>query len=378
MKILVAIDSFKGTLSSTELGLIIQNHLQSNEMDVSFVSVSDGGEGLLEALSKPLQLAKIPVTVADPLGKPVNTFVGYSADTKTLVAELAMASGLPLVPEEKRNPLITTTFGSGELLLQAKKLSCKNILFGVGGSATSDGGVGALQALGLEFPGASHLASGKDLIQIKEINGFQSHWLGNINFQIACDVNNPFTGERGSAKTYGPQKCSSTLDKSKIIGQIEIGMVHLKNLILQKTQIDLDQIPGAGAAGGIAGSMHALLKAKLHPGIQIIFEAIKLSEKVKNADLIITGEGRLDQQTINGKVVAGLIKVANDYNKPVWALCGQSTLSSGDLKLLGLKKVYTLIENAPLEECMQNTAKVVKMALDVLQKDLSQVKLNKN
>lgn len=377
MKILVAIDSFKGTLSSTELGLIIQKHLQSKEMDVTFVSVSDGGEGLLEALSTPLQLAKIPVTVTDPIGKPINTLVGYSEETKTLVAELAMASGLPLVPEEKRNPLFTTSFGSGELLLQAKKLSCKNILFGVGGSATSDGGVGALQALGLDFFGAPSLAAGKDLIQIKEINGYQSHWLTNINFQIACDVNNPFTGDRGSARIYGPQKCGSGLDKSKIIDQIEKGMVHLKNLILQKTLIDLDQTPGAGAAGGIAGSMHALLKAKLHPGIQIIFEAIKLSEKIKNADLIITGEGRLDQQTINGKVVAGIIKVAKEFNKPVWALCGQNTLSSNDLKLLGLKKVYTLIENASLEECMQNTANVVKKALNSLQKDLSQVKLNK-
>jgi glycerate kinase len=155
-------------------------------------------------------------------------------------------------------------------------------------------------------------------------------------------------------------------------------MIHFNVLILQKSGFDLDCIPGAGAAGGIAGSMHALLKAKLYPGIQIIFEAIQLSENIKQADLIITGEGRLDQQTINGKVVSGIIKEANRYDKPVWALCGQNTLTEKEVNNLGLQKVFTLLENASLEECLKNTENVVKKTILKLQKDLSQMKLNKN
>ena len=378
MKILVAIDSFKGTLSSAELGKILQDALQINNQTVDFISVSDGGEGLLEALTKPLQLQIIPVQATAPLGNKIDAFVGYSEITKTLVVELASASGLPLVPEAKRNPLHTTSYGSGELLNYAQKLNCQNILFGVGGSATSDGGVGALQALGLYFEGAPHLATGNDLIQISQISYYTSHWLEKINFQIACDVNNPFTGEKGSAKTYGPQKCSATLNANAIVSQIEEGMIHLKEMILKKTNIDLDLVPGAGAAGGIAGSMHALLKAKLSPGIKIIFDAIQLTEKIKEADLIITGEGRLDQQTINGKVVSGIIKEAQKWGRPVWALCGQNTLSPTEIKAIGLEKVYTLIENAPLEECLSNTQQVVKKTLQHLQLDLTHSNLNKN
>lgn len=378
MKILIAIDSFKGTLTSTELGLILKKELESNGQEANFVAVSDGGEGLLEALIKPLELSIIPLSVTDPLGNKINSSIGYSEKTSTLVAELATASGLPLVPEEKRNPIHTTSYGSGELLNFAKRKNCQNILFGVGGSATSDGGVGALQALGVNFQGISQPASGKDLLQISDISCQDNHWLKKINFQIACDVNNPFTGENGSAKIYGPQKCSATIEKKLIIEQIEKGMIHFKKLILNKTGIELDKVPGSGAAGGIAGSMHALLGAKLSPGIQIIFEAIQLKEKIKESNLIITGEGRLDQQTINGKVVSGIIKEAQKLNKPVWALCGQNSLTKAETRAFGIEKVYTLIENATLDECLLNTEKVVKKTLKILLSDLSQYKMNKN
>ncbi len=377
MKILAAIDSFKGTLTSTELGLLIKETIESQDYSVEYISVSDGGEGLLEALTSPLQLTLIPVKVTNPLGVRIETFIGYSEKTQTLVVELASASGLPLVPEEKRNPLLTTTFGSGELLNFGKNLNCKNILFGVGGSATTDGGLGALQALGLTFEGVPIPASGEHLIQVLNINNKLPDWLKTINLQIACDVNNPFTGPNGSARVYGPQKCSSKLNVQKTINQIEEGMLHFKKIIQEKTNIDLNQIPGAGAAGGIAGSMHALLGAKLIPGIQIIFEAIHLTDHIQAADLIITGEGRLDQQTKNGKVVAGVIQEATRLGKPVWAICGQNLLDKQEVNTLGVQKVFTLTEYAPLKDCLENTSSVVKKTLLCLQKELTALKENK-
>jgi len=377
MKILIAIDSFKGTLSSSDLGVLIKENLQNSELSVNYVSVSDGGEGLLDALSFPLQLKIMPVSVTDPLGKVVETFIGYSKKTETLVVELASASGLPLVPEDKRNPLKTTTFGSGELLNFGKKLKCKNILFGVGGSATSDGGVGALQALGLQFSGVPIPATGEHLIQILNFEKKIPEWLQNINFQIACDVNNPFTGVNGSAKIYCPQKCSTQLNIPNTIEQIEQGMLHFKNLIQEKTGIDLNQVPGSGAAGGIAGSMHALLNAKLIPGIQIIFEAIQLTDQIKAADVIITGEGRLDEQTKNGKVVAGIIKEAARYGKAVWVICGQNLLSQKETEALGVQKVFTLTDYGSLKDCLENTQSIVKKVLLQTQMDLLTLKQNK-
>lgn len=371
MNILIAIDSFKGTISSIEIGKLLKSNLDSNKIKSEFLSVSDGGEGLIEALKDPLKLEISNQLVVNPLGNNIEAQFGYSNEFSTLVIELAMASGLPLVPENFRNPLNTTTYGCGQLLSLALSKNCKRVLFGVGGSATTDAGTGAMQALGVNFIGASKRSCGRDLINISKIENYQNHWLKKIDFQIACDVSNPFTGSQGSANIYSRQKCAPHLNADQIIEELEKGMIHFKQIIQDEFQIDLNSVAGSGAAGGISGGMHAIFGAKLTPGIQIIFDAIKIEEKIINADLIITGEGRLDHQTLNGKVVVGITNLAKKYKKKVYALCGQNTLTNSEHSKLNLSKVFALIEDSPLEVCLNHTSQAVLKTLQRIKSDLT-------
>ncbi|PCJ62651.1 MAG: glycerate 2-kinase [Planctomycetota bacterium] len=366
MKILIASDSFKGTLTSTRISQLFIKQFDHQYTEVTSAQISDGGEGLLIALEQPYDLEIQKVSVIGPLGITVQAKVGTSEKHSLLVVEMAEASGLPLIQESLRDPLTTTSYGTGQLLLLAKENKYKNILLGVGGSATSDGGIGALQALGIQIDDIPDKASAKDLINIKSFNIPTNFWLKGKNIQIACDVNNPFTGINGAAKIYGPQKCNPTIDSSETIEQVEEGMIHLQSIIKQQFDIDLNHVQGSGAAGGIAGSFHAILKASLTPGTDIIFDAIQLEKKIEDADLIITGEGCLDHQTLNGKVIAGISHLTKKHHKTLIGICGQNNLSKEELHQLGIQKVFSLTDFASIEDCMNNTESVFIKLLDQL------------
>lgn len=367
LKILCAIDSFKGTLSSEEASEIVSKIASTHNHKTEAIFISDGGEGLLKALEKPLNLTLKASSVLGPDFKPVKAICGYSESSKTLVVEMATASGLPLVPEENRNPLKTTSYGTGELILNNLKTDTKRILLGVGGSATSDGGIGALQALGLNISGLDSIATGDSLTHITDLSAKSLRLKDGLEILVACDVNNPFTGPRGAAKVYGYQKCAERIkDKDTIINKIEEGMLNLQNIIQKNTGIDLSTIAAAGAAGGIAGSLHALAKAKLIPGIDLIFEAIDIQTAMQNADLIITGEGCLDEQTSNGKVVSGILHYAKKLNKPVIGVFGQTKLTSKQIEDLGFLQTYCLINDNDLNTCLNKTKQAMELTIKKL------------
>lgn len=367
LRILCAIDSFKGTLSSEDASEIVARIGQTYNHQTKTVSISDGGEGLLKALEKPLELSFKSSSVLGPDFQPVKATCGYAEKQKTLVIEMALASGLPLVPEQNRNPLKTTSYGTGELIINHLKTDTKKILIGVGGSATSDGGIGAMQALGFIFEGIDTIATGASLEKISAINSTNIKLPTDIEIIVACDVNNPFTGPKGAAKTYGYQKCAESLiNKEAIINRIETGMLHIQGIIENKTKINLSNVPGAGAAGGIAGSLHALLDAKLTPGIELIFDAIQIENLMQDVDLVLTGEGCLDEQTSNGKVVSGILSHAKKLNKPVIGVFGQTKLHQKQLNELGFSRIYCLINDNDLNTCLNNTKHAMELTIKKL------------
>lgn len=324
MKIVVAVDSFKGCMSSMEIGRTIRlaMHKVDEELDVEVFPLADGGEGTLHALIYELGGKVIKTFATGPLGAPVSCEYGIVEDQKLAIIEMASVAGLDLVPEETRKPLFTTTYGVGELIKQAVEKGCRDFIIGIGGSATNDGGIGMLQALGfgildgdgnqVKF-GASGL---EDLCMITARGKMKE--LEECRFRIACDVKNPLCGENGCSKVFGPQKGATKEE----IEQMDKWLKRYGKLAKEVEEAADINFEGAGAAGGLGFAFHTFLKGELESGSKIVVDALNIEEAIKEADLVVTGEGRIDGQTIMGKAPIQIAKLGKKYDKKVIALAG--------------------------------------------------------
>ena len=324
-KIVIALDSFKGSLTSTQAAEAAAKGIREvlPQCQVVCLPVSDGGEGILDALLQAIGGQYISCPAHDPLMRPLTVPYGVSADKQTAIIEMAAASGLTLVSPQERNPLRTTTYGTGEQIRHALSQGCRHVLLGLGGSATNDAGLGMLQALGYVFKDKNGQEIGpmrgeclERIARIDTSNVPQE--VREAQFTAACDVNNPFLGLSGAAHVFAPQKGAGPTDVAKL----EKGMSHIAELISQNTGTDISAMPGAGAAGGMGGALAAFLHASLKPGIQLLLNTLHFAEMIQDAGLIITGEGKADRQTLMGKVPAGILHEARQQEIPVWLLAG--------------------------------------------------------
>ena len=352
-KIIVASDSFKGCLSSLEIARAAGNGIRKvlPDCELAGIPVADGGEGTTEALVAAMNGRFVSCDVHDPLMNLIQAEYGILGDGITAVIEMASASGLTLVPSEKRNPLLTTTYGTGELIQDALQKGCRRFLIGIGGSATNDAGTGMLQALGFRFLDSAGNKLGKGGQILEQIAQIDSEnvipALQESVFTIACDVNNPFSGENGAAFVYARQKGAD----DAMIRQLDNGLKHFATVIHTSLGKDIDAIPGAGAAGGLGGGFLAFLPATLKPGIQMVLEALDFDNRIQNADLIITGEGKLDRQTGMGKTPAGVLEAGKRQQIPVIAIGGSveesdALLQQGFLAVLSIQPGPVSLEQA--------------------------------
>lgn len=356
MKIVISIDSLKGSLTSIEAANEIKKGILSvdNKSDVVIMPLADGGEGTVEALVQGMNGEEKVISVTGPINEKVNATYGILKETNTAIIEMAQASGLPLVPAELRNPLNTTTYGVGEIIKEAIEKGCRNFIVGIGGSATNDCGIGMLQALGFEFYDENDNLvglGGKVLNQIKRIKRDNKlKELDECNFKIACDVNNPLYGENGAAYIYGPQKGAT----EEIVKELDKGLKNFAEVVKKDLGKDIAHIEGAGAAGGLGFGFLGFLNSKLESGIKIILDEIKLEEVVKDADIVITGEGRLDNQTAMGKAPIGVAKLAKKHGAKVIAIAGCTTPDAVKCNEEGIDAYFSIVNKAmTIDEAMK-------------------------
>lgn len=373
-KIVIASDSFKGSVSSLEVAESAGKAIRIvfPDCEVVKIPVADGGEGTTEALVHAMNGKMVTCQVHDPLMNLIRTEYGILGDGMTAVIEMASASGLPLVPEDKRNPLLTTTYGTGELIKDALERGCRYFLIGIGGSATNDAGTGMLQALGFRFfdKEKNELKQGGKILQdICSIDNSQAlPQLKEAIFTVACDVNNPFSGENGAAFVYARQKGAD----DEMIRVLDNGLKHFASVIKQHTNKDIDTIPGAGAAGGLGGGFLAFLPTTLKPGIQMVLDALLFEEKIKGADLIITGEGKLDKQTGMGKTPSGVLQAAQKQDIPVIAIGGlieetEALNQQGFLSVFSIQPGVTTLQQAMNKEfALQNIERTITQFLRII------------
>lgn len=363
MKIVIAIDSFKGSLSSIDAGEITASAIRDIEnADVKIFPLADGGEGTVDALTGGLGGRIISTEVTGPLGDKIQSRYGFIPATKTAVIEMADAAGITLVPADKRNPLYTTTYGLGELILQAADNGCREFIIGIGGSATNDCGLGMLTALGVKFFDAQGKAVGiyggdlKDVATV-DISNFNSI-LRECKFRIACDVTNPLYGEKGCSAVYGPQKGATP----EIVRDMDGYIKNFADTVERQLKLIGAEMPGAGAAGGLGYAFHTFLNGKLEPGIDLVLDAIKIADALKTADFVITGEGRLDFQTAMGKAPVGVAKLAKKINPAVKviAVCGAATPEAVEVNSNGIDAYFPILHAVTsLDEAMKfETAKL--------------------
>lgn len=364
MKIVIAPDKFKEALPARQVAEAIERGVRAVLPDarVDLVPMADGGEGTVEALLAATGGSARRTTVTDPLGNPVEATWGLLGDGQTAVIEMAAASGLALVPPAKRDPTKTTTYGTGELIRAALDAGALHILVGIGGSATTDGGAGAAQAAGVGFfktvdlPHALPLNGGDllDLYRIK-LDG-RDERIPRTRIEAACDVDNPLLGPRGAAAVYSPQK-GATPEQVELL---DSALAHLADLIERDLGKDVRNFPGAGAAGGLGAGLVAFFDAQLRPGIDIVMDATRLHERLRGADLIITGEGRIDAQSMMGKVIAGVGRAGQSAGVPVVALVG--TVGEGAENTLEILRSYHAItpQDMPLAEALARTGEFLE------------------
>ncbi|NVN93289.1 MAG: glycerate kinase, partial [Desulfuromonadales bacterium] len=354
MKIVIAPDSFKESLSACEVAEQIAAGFREvfPDADYALVPLADGGEGTVQAMVAATGGRIVPLIVTGPLGTMVDAFYGLTGDGRTAIIEMAAASGLMLVPPEKRNPLLTTSFGTGELIRAALDEGVSRIIVGIGGSATNDGGAGMLQALGMGlFDGAGGDIGfgGGALACLDRVDAADlDPRLGNVVIEVACDVKNPLLGETGASAVFGPQK-GATLE---MVSQLDANLAHYAALISRDLGKEVATTPGAGAAGGMGAALLAL-GGRLRPGIEIVLDAVGFEAIACDADLIITGEGRLDSQTVSGKTPHGVALIAERLGKPVIAIAG---CLSSDVEVVhghGINAVFAVVPRpCSLEEAL--------------------------
>lgn len=374
MNILISPDSFKDCLSAKQVAEAIRNGilLELPDADIKIIPMADGGEGTMEALVDATNGEIIEFVVEDALRRDIRASIGLLGNKQTAVIEMAAASGIEHLKAEERNPWITSTFGTGQLIKYALDQDCKRIIIGIGGSATNDGGVGMAMALGVKFSDASGNDKGIGGGELSDIETIDVSGIDKRVFQteflVACDVTNPLTGPEGASFVYSPQKGA---DKD-MAAKLDNGLRHLATLFRDQLIKDIENIPGSGAAGGLGAGLMAFLDAKLLQGFEIIRNEVKLDVAASKSDLIITGEGKIDDQTQYGKTPMGVAGVAKKYNKPVIAIAG--TLGEGyqELYKLGFDAIFSIMDkpmalkealiNAPylLERCSRSIIRIIQ------------------
>jgi glycerate 2-kinase len=359
MKIVIAPDSFKESMSAMEAARAIEKGFKKVLPDAEYVKVpmADGGEGTVRSLVDATGGEIRKETVTGPLGTAVEAFYGITGDRKTAVIEMAAASGIHLVPKEKRNPLVTTTKGTGELIRAALDQGVKRIVIGIGGSATNDGGAGMAQALGarlLDKDGNPLGFGGGELSKLDSIDLSQDPRLKEVHIEVACDVDHPLTGERGASAVFGPQKGATP----EMVAILDANLARFAQVVKETLGIDVDPIPGAGAAGGLGAGMIAFLGASLKRGVDVVAEAVQLDKHMAQASLVITGEGKIDGQTIHGKTPVGVAKRAKKYGVPVIGIAGMLGEDCDAVYRHGIDALFSIVPGTvSLETALLNGEK---------------------
>lgn len=373
MKIIIAPDSFKESLSSLEVAQQIEAGFREVYPDAVYLKlpVADGGEGTVEALVAATAGEFRKARVCGPLGEPVEAIYGICGDGRTAVIEMAAASGLSLVPPGQRNPLVTSSFGTGELIRHALDEGLRHLLIGIGGSATNDAGAGMLQALGVRFLDAQQrqLAPGGGALgQLANIDLSElDPRLQDCRIEVACDVDNPLTGSRGASAVFGPQKGATP----SMVAQLDANLAHFARIVERDLGRQIAEEPGAGAAGGMGGALMGFFNASLRPGVEIVIDAINLKSLVADADLVITGEGRIDAQSLSGKTPVGIARVARQHGVPVIAIAGSLGPDAGVFHDCGINALFSVVQGpcsleAALSEAAQNVRKTARQIAAVL------------
>lgn len=359
MKVVIAIDSLKGSLSSMEAGMAIKDGILAAKPDAEVIvkPLADGGEGTTDALIEGMNEERIDLTVTGPMHTPVDAYYGYLKDTNTAVMEMASAAGITLVPDSEKNPLLATSYGVGEMINDAIQRGCRNFIIGIGGSVTNDGGIGMLKALGVRFLDENDEDAGEGgqaLAKVARIDvSGMNPLLKECHIQVACDVNNPLCGENGSTYVYGPQK-GVTEDMKKTLDE---AMAHFARVTSETLENDYMNTPGAGAAGGLGYAFLAYTGAALTPGIELILDAVGLEEELSGADVVVTGEGRLDFQTAMGKAPVGVARLAKKYNAKVIAFAGSVTKEATACNNEGIDAFFPILRGVcTLAEAMDPVA----------------------
>lgn len=364
MKVVIAPDSFKESLSAHEVAVQIAAGFREVFPDAAYVIVplADGGEGTVQAMVAATGGRIVSAGVTGPLGTPVTAFYGLTGDGRTAVIEMAAASGLMLVPPAQRNPLITTTYGTGELIRAALAVGASRIVVGIGGSATNDGGAGMLQALGmklLDTEGGEIGFGGGALARLARMDaGALDPRLGQVTIDVACDVENPLLGAHGAAAVFGPQKGAT----AEMVAQLDANLAHYAAVIRRDLGAEVAMAPGAGAAGGMGAALLAL-GGRLRPGIDIILETVGFEAIARDADLIITGEGCIDSQTVSGKAPLGVARIAKRLGKPVIGIAGSLAADVGMVYAHGIDAVFGVVpQPCSLADALANAAANIRLA----------------
>jgi len=323
-KIVIAPDSFKGTMSSIEICDIVERGIKNifPEAQTVKVPIADGGEGTVDAFLKAIGGTRINIKVKDPLMRDIDSFYGILNDNKTAVIEMAAASGLPLLSDEEKNPALTSTYGTGQLILDAIEKGCSRIILGLGGSATNDGGIGMAAALGVRFLDGNNNeiplnGGGLKYLHHIDVSG-KNPGLEKCEIITACDVDNPLYGTKGAAYVFSPQKGAN----NEMVKFLDNNLKHYADVIQNDFGIIVQDIPGTGAAGGVGAALVAFMGAKLESGIKIVLDCVDFDSLISEADLIITGEGKIDGQSLRGKVPIGIAERAVKRGVPVIAIVG--------------------------------------------------------
>ncbi len=370
MKVVVAIDSFKGSLSSIEAGQAVKAGVLAAHPDANVIikPLADGGEGTTDAFIEGLGGQRIDLIVTGPMGSPVSCYYGYLEKDKTAIIEMASASGITLVPAHQKNPLTASTHGVGEMILHALEKGCRHFIIGIGGSATNDAGIGMLKALGYSFLDEQGLDVGEGaqaLGKVASIDSKNRHpLLDDCQFRIACDVTNPLCGENGATYIYGPQKGVTEAQKESL----DQDMAHFADVTETTLNCAYKNYPGAGAAGGLGFAFLSYLHASLSPGVELILDAINLSDALNDADIVVTGEGQLDRQTAMGKAPVGVAKLAKAHGAKVLAFSGSVTKEAVACNQAGIDAFFPILRRiVTLEEAMEPSTARSNMTASVEQ-----------
>lgn len=379
MKFVLSPDSFKESMSAKEVAESMERGLKVVFPQAQYIKIpmADGGEGTVESLVEATSGKIYNVSVTDPLGNPVVANFGILGDKKTAVIEMASASGIQLVPQDKRNPSVTTTYGTGELIKAALEKGANHLIIGIGGSGTNDGGAGMLQALGVRFLTKNNEEiprGGKNLNLIHkiDISNLDSR-LSKVKVEVACDVTNPLTGKEGASYIFGPQKGAT----EEMVKELDNNLKHYAKVIREQIGKDVENISGAGAAGGLGAGLLAFLDTKLVRGVDLIIHYTNLESHIKDADFVFTGEGSIDSQTLFGKTPFGVASVAKKYNVPVIVLAGrigkgyEKLYDHGITAIFNILSKVTTLEQAlkdgsqNVETTSQNIGRLIKASQDI-------------